>query len=306
MLGPLAVDVAQGDIAGLLLAGDAAGFIDPMTGDGLRFAVRGARARRGCRARGPEHGWTGVHARLAAARRREFAPKWRFNRALRSLVASPAGVRAAAAGARIAPGIVRRMIAPGRIVPCWRRPGRVTSALLLHVVFVAMAIEARRAARNERAQRAAGGIEPPGDVYPIMQVGLSRGLSRDDCRRRRAWRRTRCPRWQLARWCLALAKALKWWAILSLRQAWTFRVIVVPQAPLVVSGPYRFMRHPNYVGVIGELVGVALMTGAWIAGPITTAGFVLLMVKRIQIETRALRTAQPAGPTCSGPRTAET
>ena len=54
--------------------------------------------------------WNGRARRLAAARRREFASKWRFNRALRSLVASPAGVRAAAAGARIAPGIVRRMI----------------------------------------------------------------------------------------------------------------------------------------------------------------------------------------------------
>jgi isoprenylcysteine carboxyl methyltransferase (ICMT) family protein YpbQ len=48
------------------------------------------------------------------------------------------------------------------------------------------------------------------------------------------------------------------------------------------------MRHPNYVGVIGELVGVALMTGAWIAGPATTAGFAALIVKRIQVETRAL------------------
>ena len=48
------------------------------------------------------------------------------------------------------------------------------------------------------------------------------------------------------------------------------------------------MRHPNHVGVIGELVGVALMTGAWIAGPITTVGFLSLIVKRIQIETRAL------------------
>ncbi len=46
----------------------------------------------------------------------------------------------------------------------------MTSALLLAVVFVPMAIEAWRAARNERAQRASGGIEPPGDVYPIMQV----------------------------------------------------------------------------------------------------------------------------------------
>jgi menaquinone-9 beta-reductase len=110
MLGPLAVDVVRGDIAGLLLAGDAAGFIDPMTGDGLRFAVRGGELAAAAALDALQHGWNGVHARLAAARRREFASKWRFNRALRSLVASPAGVRAAAAGARIAPGIVRRII----------------------------------------------------------------------------------------------------------------------------------------------------------------------------------------------------
>jgi methyltransferase len=66
-------------------------------------------------------------------------------------------------------------------------------------------------------------------------------------------------------------------------------VIVVPQASLVVSGPYRFMRHPNYVSVIGELVAGVLMTGAWIAGPLTTAGFAALIVKRIQIEIRALQ-----------------
>jgi geranylgeranyl reductase family protein len=110
MLGPLAVDVARDDIDGLLLAGDAAGFIDPMTGDGLRFAVRGAELAAAAALEALEHGWAGVHARLAAARRREFAQKWRFNRALRSLVASPAGVRAAAAGARIVPGLVRRLI----------------------------------------------------------------------------------------------------------------------------------------------------------------------------------------------------
>ena len=110
MLGPLAVDVARGDIDGLLLAGDAAGFIDPMTGDGLRFAVRGAELAAAAALEALERGWAGVHARLAAARQREFVAKWRFNRALRALVASAAGVRAAAAGARIAPGIVRRMI----------------------------------------------------------------------------------------------------------------------------------------------------------------------------------------------------
>jgi flavin-dependent dehydrogenase len=110
MLGPLAVDVVRGDIAGLLLAGDAAGFIDPMTGDGLRFAVRGGELAAAAALDALQHGWGGVHARLAAARQAEFASKWRFNRTLRSLVASPAGVRLASAGARLAPGIVRRLV----------------------------------------------------------------------------------------------------------------------------------------------------------------------------------------------------
>jgi flavin-dependent dehydrogenase len=111
VLGPLAVDVTGESVDGLLLAGDAAGFIDPMTGDGLRFAIRGGELAAGAALRALEHGWAGVHAALAAQRRREFAGKWRFNRALRALVASPAAVRTAATAARVAPGVVRALIA---------------------------------------------------------------------------------------------------------------------------------------------------------------------------------------------------
>jgi methyltransferase len=84
------------------------------------------------------------------------------------------------------------------------------------------------------------------------------------------------------------SKALKWWAIHTLGRAWTFRVIVVPGAPLITTGPYRFLRHPNYVGVVGELVAVALMTGSRIGSPIAVVGFGLLMLKRIAVEQRAL------------------
>jgi flavin-dependent dehydrogenase len=111
VLGPLAVDVTGDSVDGLLLAGDAAGFIDPMTGDGLSFALRGAELAAAAALRALEHGWAGVHAQLAADRRRAFAGKWRFNRALRSLVASPSAVRTAAAAARIVPGAVRAIIA---------------------------------------------------------------------------------------------------------------------------------------------------------------------------------------------------
>jgi flavin-dependent dehydrogenase len=111
VLGPLAVDGVPAAIDGLLVAGDAAGFIDPMTGDGIRFAVRGAELAAAAALDALAHGWSGVHARLAAARAREFGGKWRFNRALRALVASPRAVAAATLGARVAPAVFRALIA---------------------------------------------------------------------------------------------------------------------------------------------------------------------------------------------------
>ncbi len=110
VLGPLAVDVYPAVINGLLLAGDAAGFIDPMTGDGLRFAVRGGELVAGAALDALTQGWTGTHARLAARRLTEFGRKWRFNRALRALVASPRSVETAAIGARLAPFVLRGII----------------------------------------------------------------------------------------------------------------------------------------------------------------------------------------------------
>ncbi len=111
VLGPLAVDVNDAvHVDGLLLAGDAAGFIDPMTGDGLRFAVRGAELAALAALDALEHGWQGVHERLATRRRAEFSAKWRFNRLLRSLVTSPAAIGGASWGARLAPAGLRAAI----------------------------------------------------------------------------------------------------------------------------------------------------------------------------------------------------
>jgi flavin-dependent dehydrogenase len=109
-LGPLAVECETPGTPGLLLAGDAAGFIDPMTGDGLRFALRGAELAADAALSALEPGWQDAHLRLRAARRREFLPKWRFNRTLRSIVGSPSTVRLADRGASLAPAIVRGLI----------------------------------------------------------------------------------------------------------------------------------------------------------------------------------------------------
>src|SRR3954470_11344069 len=111
VLGPLAVDVRAAPIEGLLLAGDAAGFIDPMTGDGLRFATHGAELAAAAALRALDRGWEGVHDSLIAERRRAFSAKWTFNRGLRALVASPGAVEPPAVGARIAPPMLRAIIA---------------------------------------------------------------------------------------------------------------------------------------------------------------------------------------------------
>ena len=157
--------------------------------------------------------------------------------------------------------------------------------LLLAAVFVPMLIEARVAASNERTQFARGGVEPAGDVYAIMRVAYPAvfiALIAEDL----WWPSS--PNLIEGLIPLVDSKLLKWWAIYSLGDAWTFRVVVRPGAPLVASGPYRWLRHPNYVAVISELAGVALMSGARIAGPAGTLAFGALMFRRIVIEERAL------------------
>lgn len=159
--------------------------------------------------------------------------------------------------------------------------------LVAAIVYLPMLVEARRAAANERLQRARGGVEPPDDVFKMMRVAYPAAflLMMVDG----AMGRTPEPAAVAAGVALfAASKALKWWAILTLGQAWTFRVIVVRGVPLIKAGPYRFVRHPNYVAVVGELVAVALMTGSRIGSPIAVVGFGLLILKRIAVEQRAL------------------
>jgi methyltransferase len=165
------------------------------------------------------------------------------------------------------------------------------TGVLALLVFVPMAVEAARSRRNERTQRARGGIEPLGDVYGLMRIAYPVGFLLMIVEATAAGAR---PHWLAAAGftLFGAAKALKWWAIATLGDAWTFRVIVVPGAVLVGDGPYRFVRHPNYIAVLGELAGIAAACGAVVTGPIVTAAFTLLIIKRIGVEDQALRGAR--------------
>lgn len=111
VLGPLAVEVRAAGAPGLLLAGDAAGFIDPITGDGLRFALRGAELAAETALEMLVSGNPNGHDSLAKRRQTAFGWKWRLNRALRRIVDSPAAVRAAERGAWAAPVLIQSLVA---------------------------------------------------------------------------------------------------------------------------------------------------------------------------------------------------
>ena len=112
VLGPMAVDARAAGLPGMLLAGDAAGFIDPITGDGLRFALAGAElaADVAIELLAGRVSPTAAVSMLASRRQEAFAAKWRFNRAIRALVASTIAVDAAAAAARVLPGVFQAVI----------------------------------------------------------------------------------------------------------------------------------------------------------------------------------------------------
>lgn len=110
VLGPLAVDASAAGVRGLMLAGDAAGFVDPMTGDGLRFALRGAELAAEAAAQyleAPDEPW---HEVLMTRRTHEFSNKQRVNKVLRALVGSEPAVRAAARAAALAPMVLQQLI----------------------------------------------------------------------------------------------------------------------------------------------------------------------------------------------------
>lgn len=169
----------------------------------------------------------------------------------------------------------------------------MTPLLLAVTAFVPMLLEARRSRRNEGRLRARGAVEPRGDVYRAMQVAYPAGFAALVLE---AALRRRSPDVGLALGALVFGagKLIKYWAIAALGPRWTFRVLVLPDAPLVRSGPYAYLRHPNYVGVMGELSGMALMAGAPVSGTVVLLVFAVLLGVRIRVEERALRVASSA------------
>jgi methyltransferase len=161
-------------------------------------------------------------------------------------------------------------------------------AAALAVVLSLMLVELWVSTRHERLLRARGAVESPDPVYATMRWAYpavfvamaAEGFLSEPVP-------THVVLAGVA--IFIIGKLLKAWAITTLGERWTYKVLVLPGVPLVTGGPYQFVRHPNYVGVIGELIGMALITGARVTGPFGVVFFSWLLVRRIRAEERALR-----------------
>jgi methyltransferase len=147
--------------------------------------------------------------------------------------------------------------------------------------------------RNAAWSKQQGGVETGLGHYPFMVVlhtGLLVGALVE------AWTRRPDVPGALA-WTMllvvVLSQALRWWCIGTLGRRWNTRVIVVPGLPPVTRGPYRWLRHPNYVAVVAEGVALPLVHSAWITSLVFTVLNAGLLTVRIRAEDAALATLPP-------------
>lgn len=87
---------------------------------------------------------------------------------------------------------------------------------------------------------------------------------------------------------VAATMALRYWVVATLGERWTTRVLVLPGAPLVTRGPFRFLRHPNYLAVALEVVALPLVHTAWLTALLWGTANLLVLRRRIAVEDAAL------------------
>ncbi|MHB8529348.1 MAG: isoprenylcysteine carboxyl methyltransferase family protein [Caulobacteraceae bacterium] len=156
---------------------------------------------------------------------------------------------------------------------------------ILAVVTAERAGELVLAARNTRRLRAQGAREIGAAHYPILVVLHAAWLAG-------LWVFARNRGVELG-WLVAFAtlQAGRIWVLATLRGRWTTRILVLPGAPLIREGPYRFIAHPNYLVVAGETAVLPLTLGLPVYAAVFSALNAAALWIRIRAENRALRDA---------------
>ena len=159
---------------------------------------------------------------------------------------------------------------------------------LVGAVAAERVVELLLARRNAAWALARGGVEYGRGHYPWMvalHVALLAGCVAEPVVTARAFD---AVRFGAAAAAVAAAQGLRWWTIATLGRRWNTRVIVIPGCPLVTGGPFRLLRHPNYLAVATEVAALPLAGGAWVTAVVCSVLNGVLMAVRIPCEEAAL------------------
>lgn len=169
----------------------------------------------------------------------------------------------------------------------------MVTSLTLYLAFIGLTVAERLyelvlSRRNARKALAQGGLETGQGHYRVMT--LLHTLFLFACVGEVLWLERPFP--GLVGW-LALAGALgaqllRYWAITTLGERWNTRIVFIPGAQPVTSGPYRYVRHPNYIAVILEMACIPMIHGAWLTAVLFSLANALLLSIRIREEEAAL------------------
>lgn len=158
---------------------------------------------------------------------------------------------------------------------------------IILIVALQRFAELAYARRNARRLLAQGGIELGARQYPffiLLHAGWLIAMA------------IYVPNNLTVNWWLigvfALLQSVRIWALRSLGRYWTTRLITLPNAPLVRTGPYRYLRHPNYIVVIGEIAVLPLALGEPAVALIFSVLNAVLLTVRIRTEEQALAARQ--------------
>jgi methyltransferase len=166
--------------------------------------------------------------------------------------------------------------------------------VLVLAVVAERVVELVVSERNRQWSLAAGGVESGAGHYPAM-VALHTGLLVGAVAEVFLADRPFLPwlGWPMLALVLA-AQGLRWWCIAVLGRQWCTRIVVVPGLAAVGTGPYRWLRHPNYLAVVVEGVALPLVHDAWVTAAVFTAANAVLLRTRVAAEERALQALSPS------------
>jgi len=173
-------------------------------------------------------------------------------------------------------------------------PGsRALFLLLIAAVALERLVELVISRRHERALRARGAVEAGASHYPLM-VALHAALLAGAPAEVLLLDRPFLPGlgWPMLA-LVAATMTLRYWVIATLGERWTTRVLVLPGTPLVAHGPYRWLRHPNYLAVSIEVFALPLVHTAWLTALVCGVANLAVLALRIRVENAALAAHSP-------------